>query len=63
MTVSTLSTRKSFFAKLIVLMAVSVGGSRLAARESSATASAPAGKPALSVRPEQRAVSRRHGQA
>jgi hypothetical protein len=61
--VSTPPTRKTFFAKLIGLMAVSVGGSRLAARQFSATATAPADKSALTVRPEQRAVSRQTGQA
>lgn len=61
---STLSTRKTFFAKLVGLLAVSVGGSRLGAQqESRAGAPEPSGKPALAVRREGRAVSRRDGQA
>jgi len=62
--VSTLSTRKTFFAKLIGLLAVSVGGSRLVAREALSAGEAPApAKSAFALRPEQRAVSRRDGQA
>lgn len=61
---STLSTRKTFFAKLVGLLAVSMGGSRLSAREAGeAVVPAPSVKPALAVRPEHRAVSRRDGQA
>ncbi len=61
---STLSTRKTFFAKLIGLLAVSVGGTRLVAREASPAgdAAGPA-KSTFALRPEQRAVSRRDSRA